>query len=65
MQKGSESHKNVTLEISSLRVIVRRNRGKKQQEKTEKQQHVIVTENKLFKNLTRTVAQYYDRKYFG
>ena len=36
------------LEISSLRVMVKRSRGKKLQEETEKQQHVIVTENCLF-----------------
>ena len=29
--------------------MVKNSRGKKQQEETEKQQHVIVTENKLFK----------------
>ena len=33
----------------SLRVIVKRRGGKKQQEETEKLQHVIVTESNLFK----------------
>ena len=33
----SESHRDVTLEISSLRVRVKRSRGKKQHEETEKQ----------------------------
>ena len=35
--------------MSSLQVMVKRSRGKKQQKETEKQQHVIVTENNLFK----------------
>ena len=35
--------------MSSLRVMVENNRGKKGQEETEKQQQVIVTENSLFK----------------
>ena len=32
--------------------MVKRSRGKKQQEQTEKQQNVIVTENNLFKGFT-------------
>ena len=42
---------NVALEMSSLRVIAKRSRGKKQQKETETQQHFIVTENNLFKIL--------------
>ena len=46
------------LEISSLRVMIKKKvRGKKQQEETEKQQHVIVTENNLFKGFTAKVIQ--------
>ena len=40
------------LKMSSLRVMVKRSRGKKQQKETEKQQHIIVTENNLFKGYT-------------
>ena len=36
-----------TLEMSSLPVMDKRNRGKKQQEETGKQQHVIVIQNYL------------------
>ena len=36
------------LEMSSLQVTVKRSRGKEQQEETEKQHHVIVTENNVF-----------------
>ena len=36
----------------SLRVMVKRNRGKEQQDETEKQQRNIVTENGLFKGFT-------------
>ena len=50
------------LEISSLRDMVKRSRGKKQQEETEKQQHVIVTENKLFKGFTAEGVRNYDQK---
>ena len=35
--------------MSSLRVMVKRGRGKKRQEETEKHQHIIMTENNLFK----------------
>ena len=45
------------LEISSLRVMVKRRTGKKQQEEIEKQQHVIVTENNLFKILLQKVIE--------
>ena len=48
-KEESKSHRNVALEMSSLRVMTKRSSGKKQREETEKQQHVIVTENNLFK----------------
>ena len=35
--------------MSALRDKIKRSRGKKQQEGTEKQQHVIVIKNSLFK----------------
>ena len=57
-----ESHRNVTLDISSLRVIVKNSRGKKQQEETKKQQHVIVTEIKLFKGFTTEGVKNYHQK---
>ena len=38
--------------MSSLQVMVKKSRGKKQQEETEKPQHVIATENKFFKEFT-------------
>ena len=47
-KEASESHRSVLMEMCSLRIMVKRSRGKKQQEETEKQQHVIVTENNLF-----------------
>ena len=37
--------------------MAKRSRGKKQQEKTEKQQKVIVTENNLFKILLQKLFQ--------
>ena len=40
------------LEMSSLPVMVKRSRGKKQQEESEKQQDIIMTENNLFKGFT-------------
>ena len=48
--------------MSSLRVMVKRSRGKKKQKETEKQQHVIVTENNLFKGFTTEGVQNYDQK---
>ena len=45
----SESQRNETSEKPCLRDMVKRSTGKKQQEETERQQHVIVTENNLFK----------------
>ena len=50
------------LEMSSLRVTVKRSRGKKHQEETQKQQHVIVTENNLFKGFTKEGIEKYDLK---
>ena len=48
------------LKMSSLRVMVKRSREKKQQKGIEKQQFVIVTENNLFKGLTAEgVRNYY------
>ena len=46
--------------MSSLRVMVKRSRGKKQQEETEKQQQVIVTENKIYKGYTAEGIRNYD-----
>ena len=48
--------------MSSLRVMVKRSREKKQQKATEKQQHVIVTENNLFKGFTTEGVRNYDQK---
>ena len=36
-----------------------------QQEETEKKQHVIVTENNLFKSFTKEDVQNYDQKQSG
>ena len=46
--------------MASLRVIVRNIRGKKQKVVTEIQQHVIQTENKLFKGFTTEGARNFD-----
>ena len=48
--------------MSSLEIVVKRNRGKKQQEETEKQQLVIVRENNLFKGFTTKGVLNYDLK---
>ena len=48
--------------MSSLRVMVKNSRGKKQQEETEKQQHVIVTEKNLFKGFTTESVRNYEQK---
>ena len=40
------------LKMSSLLVMDKRSRGKKQQKETEKQQHAIVAENNLFRGFT-------------
>ena len=48
--------------MSSLRVMVKRSRGKKQQKETEKQQHVIVTEKNCFKGFTTEDVRNYDQK---
>ena len=42
--------------------MVKRSRGKKQQEEAEKQQHVIVTEYNLFKDLTTKGVRNNDQK---
>ena len=42
--------------------MVKNSRGKKQQKETEKQQHVIVAENKLFKSFTTEGIRNYDQK---
>ena len=46
----------------SLQVIIKRNRGKKQQEETEKQLSIIVTENKLFESFTTEGVRNYNQK---
>ena len=51
-KENSESHWNVVFKMSSLQVMVKRSRGKKQQKEIEKQQHIILTENNLFKGYT-------------
>ena len=61
-KEDSESQWNVTLEISSLRVIIKRRGGKKQREETDNQQHVIMTEKILFKGLTTKGIRNYNRK---
>ena len=48
--------------MSSLPVMVKGSRGKKQKEETDKQQHVIVTENNLFKGFTTKGIRNYDQK---
>ena len=48
--------------MSSLRVMVKRSRGRKQQEETEKHQHMIMTENNLFKGYATKDVLNYDRK---
>ena len=48
--------------MSSLRVMVKRGRGKKRQEETEKHQHVIETENILFIGYSAKDVLNYDRK---
>ena len=43
--------------------MVKKSRGKKQQKEIEKQQHVIVTENNLFKGFTTEDVENYDQKH--
>ena len=45
--------------------MVKRSRGKKQQKEIEKQQHIIVIENSLFKGFTREGVPNYDQKQSG
>ena len=59
-KEDSESHRTVTLEMS-LRAMVKRSRGKKQQEEVVKQHYVIVTENNLFKSFTAEGIRNYDQ----
>ena len=59
----SESHRNVPLKMSSLRVMDKKSRWKKQQVETEKQQHFIMTENNLLKGFTTKDVWNYDRKW--
>ena len=40
----------------SLRVMIEKSRGKKQQEETEKQYHVIVTEDKVTSKLDSGIS---------
>ena len=49
------------LEMSSLRIMVKRKRRKKQQEETENQQHFVI-ENNLFKDFTTDYVRNYDQK---
>ena len=42
--------------------MIKRRGGKKQQEDVQKQQHVIMTENNLFKGYTTKDVLNYDRK---
>ena len=48
--------------MSYLEVMVKRSRGKKEQEETEKQQHVILKENNLFKSFTTEGVRNSDQK---
>ena len=45
--------------------MVKRSRGKKKQEETKKQQHIIVTKSKLFKGFNAESVRNYDQKYSG
>ena len=45
--------------------MVKRSERKKQLKETEKQQHVILTENNLFKGFTTEGVRNYDHKYSG
>ena len=45
-----------------MQVMVKRSSEKKQQEKAEKQQYVIVTENSLFTGFTTKGVRSYDQK---
>ena len=53
------------LKMSSLRVMVKRSRGNKQQKETEKQQYDTASENHLFKGFTTEGCRNFDQKYFG
>ena len=47
MQSGLGITQEWTLKLSSLKVMIKRIGGKKQQEEAEKQQHVIMTGKKI------------------
>ena len=64
-KEGSETHRNVTLEMSSLWVSVKRSRGKEQKKKTEKHQHAILAENNLCKGFTTDGVWNYDQRLSG
>ena len=53
------------LKMSSLRLMVKKSRGKKLQKEIEKQQQVIVTENNSFKGFTTEGVGNYDQKHSG
>ena len=42
--------------------MAKRSRGERQQKETEKQQHIIASENNLFKGFTTEDVQNYDQK---
>ena len=48
--------------MPSSQVMIKRSIGKKQQKETEKQQHVVVREDNLFKGFTTERARNYDQK---
>ena len=54
-KEESKSHRNVALEMSSLRVMVKEAEEKKQQEEIEKGRHVVGTGNNLFKSMQNVV----------
>ena len=45
-----------------LQVMVKRKIGIKHEEKTEKQQRVIITENNYFKGFTKEIVRNYEQK---
>ena len=50
------------LKMSSLRLMVKKSRGKKLQKEIEKQQQVTMTENNLFQGFTTEGVQDYNQK---
>ena len=62
-KNDSKLYRKVTLKVSFLQVMVKKKaEEKKQQKETEKQQHVIMTENILFKGFITKGVRNYDRK---